>query len=128
MNTPEFGSVLGGSGGEQEGGETGGDQSVEISGEGKGAGLGRPGMRTRVGGSSGFRASVTCGLEKTPVRGLVEGSRDAFLKSENNGDGGSHWDSHKISHWTYQLQASQPAGDSGTHSGFRESGWQLQRS
>ena len=59
INTSEFGSVLGGSGGEQEGGETGGDQSVEISGEGKGAGLGRPGMQTRVGGSSGSRASVT---------------------------------------------------------------------
>ena len=42
---------------------TGGDQSVEISGEGKEAGLGRPGMQTRVGGSSGSRASVTRGLE-----------------------------------------------------------------
>ena len=51
------------------------------------------------------------------MRGLVEGSRDAFLKSKNNGDGGSDWDSHKISHGTYQLQASQVAGESGTHSG-----------
>ena len=56
---PEFASVLGGSGGEQEGGETGGDKPVEISGEGKGSGLGRPGMQTRVGGSSGPRARVT---------------------------------------------------------------------
>ena len=48
---------------------------------------------------------------------LVEGSRDAFLKSENNGDGGSDWDSHKISHRTYQLRTSQVAGESGTHSG-----------
>ena len=51
------------------------------------------------------------------MRGLVEGSRDAFLKSENNGEGGSDWDSHKIGHGTYQLQASQVAGGSGTHSG-----------
>ena len=48
---------------------------------------------------------------------LVEGSRDAFLKGKNNGDGGADWDSHKISHGTYQLQASQVAGESGTHSG-----------
>ena len=32
---------------------------------------------------------------------MVEGSRDAYLKSENNGDGGSDWDSHKIGHGTY---------------------------
>ena len=51
------------------------------------------------------------------MRGLVEGSRDAFLKSENNGDGGSDWDSHKIGHGTHQLQASQVAGESVTHSG-----------
>ena len=41
------------------------------------------------------------------MRGLVEGSRDAFLKSKNNGDGGSDWDSQKIGHATHQLQASQ---------------------
>ena len=62
-NTPEFGSVLGGSGREQEGGETGGDKPVEISGEGQGAGLGGPGVQTRVGGSSGPRARVTRGLK-----------------------------------------------------------------
>ena len=62
-NAPEFGSVLGGSGKEQEGGESGGDKPVEISGDGKGAGLGGPGGQTRVGGSSGPRARVTRGLK-----------------------------------------------------------------
>ena len=49
------------------------------------------------------------------MRGLVEGSRNAFLKSENDGDGGSDYDSHEISHGTCQLQTSQVAGESGTH-------------
>ena len=47
------------------------------------------------------------------MRGLVEGSRDTFLKSESNGDGGSDRDSHKIGHGTHQLQASQVAGSPG---------------
>ena len=50
-------------------------------------------------------------------RHQCEGSRDAFLKSENNEDGGPDWDSLKISHGTYQLRTSQVAGESGTHSG-----------
>ena len=62
-NAPWFGSVLGGSGREQEGGETGGDKPDEISGEEKGAGPGGSGVQTRVGGSSGPRARVTRGLE-----------------------------------------------------------------
>ena len=35
------------------------ERPAETSGEGKGAGLGRPGMQTRVGGSFGSRANVT---------------------------------------------------------------------
>ena len=42
-------------------------------------------------------------LSRHQCVGLVEGCRDAFLKSENNGDDGSDWDSHKISHGTYRL-------------------------
>ena len=38
-------------------------------------------------------------LGRHPVRGLAEGSRDAFLESENDGD----WDSQEIGHGTYQL-------------------------
>ena len=50
-------------------------------------------------------------------RHQCEGSRDAFLESENNEDGGPDWDSLKISHGTYQLQTSQVSGESGTYSG-----------
>ena len=60
---PQRPRVLGGSGREQEGGETGGDKPDEISGEGKGAGPGGSGVQTRVGGSSGPRARVTRGLK-----------------------------------------------------------------
>ena len=41
----------------------------------------------------------------------------AFLEGKNDGDGWSDWDSHKIGHGTNQLQTSQVAGESGTHSG-----------
>ena len=40
------------------------------------------------------------------MRDLVEGSRDAFLKSKNNGDGGSDWDSHKINYRPLKLLGS----------------------
>ena len=44
-------------------------------------------------------------------------THDTFLESENDGDSGSDWDSHKIGHGTYQLQTSQVIGESGTRGG-----------
>ena len=61
---------------------------------------------------------LECRQELAEALGLERVSHeDAFLKSENNGDGGSDWDSHKMGLGTHQLQASQVAGKSGTDSG-----------
>ena len=44
-------------------------------------------MQTKVGGSPGAQAPVTRGFEPTPLRGLVNGPRNAFLESNNDEDG-----------------------------------------
>ena len=68
---------------------------------------------------------LECRQELAEALGLERVSHEALGlervshedKSKNNGDGGSDGNSHIISHGTYQLQASQVAGESGTHSG-----------
>ena len=68
------------------------EASKKISREGKRIGFGGFGMQAGIGRGPGTQERVTRGLESTTLCGLVEGSRGAFLKSEDNGDSRLDWD------------------------------------
>ena len=103
IHAPKFGNVFGGGGGQQEGGETGRVEQNTISREGKRVGSGGFGMQVGIGRGPGTQERVTRGLESTPLCGLVEGPRGAFLKSEDNGDSRLDWDPAEVDNGTNQL-------------------------
>ena len=86
IHAPKFVSVFCGGGGQQEGGEIDRGEQNAISGKDKRVGSGGFGMQTGIGRRPGTQERVTRGLESTPLCGLVEGPRGAFLKGEDKGD------------------------------------------
>ena len=68
-------------------------------------------MQAGIGRGPGTQERVTRGLESTSMCGLVEGPRDALLKSEDNGDSRPDWDPAEVDNGT------QAVGESRTHSG-----------